>query len=131
VRGQIYLGSDAFVAQRSTQRSPIDNPEIPRVQQRPARRSLDELLALIARAYQVDVPGLLAPTRRPSEARQVALYAARRLAGADLGVVAQRFGLSYAGVSRRVSAVEARLAHEPRWRTRVTELLDGDGKVKT
>jgi REP element-mobilizing transposase RayT len=62
VRGQIYLGRDAFVEQASARRPGPDSPEIPRVQQRPPRRSLDELLGLIARAYQVDVPALLART---------------------------------------------------------------------
>jgi REP element-mobilizing transposase RayT len=124
VRAQIYLGSDAFVEQVVARRTKPDHPDIPRAQQRPTCLSVDACLLRIARAYQVEVPALLQPTRRPSEARQVALYAARRVAGAALGDVAHRFGLSYSGVSRRVTAVDARLQSDPRWQTRVAALLD-------
>lgn len=129
VRGQIYLGSDAFVEQAAALRSSSDSPDIPRAQQRPTALSVEACLARIARAYQLEVPSLLEPTRRPSEAREVALYAARRVAGATLGDVARRFGMSYSGVSRRVAAVGARLKSDARWQTRVADVLDV--KVKT
>lgn len=54
------------------------------------------------------------PTRRPSEARQVGIYAARRVAGGDLKTVARRFGLGYTAVSRRVGTVANRLRNDPR-----------------
>jgi REP element-mobilizing transposase RayT len=124
VRGQIYLGSDAFVAEVAARHARPDSPDIPRAQQRPTHLSVEACLQRIARAYRVEIPTLLETTRRPSEAREVALYAARRIAGATLGDVARRFGLSYSGASRRVAAVDAQLKRDPRWQRRVAEVLD-------
>ena len=75
------------------------------------------------------VAALSPPTRRPSEARQVALYGLRRQAGLGLQAIARRMGVSYSGVSRRVSAVGARLVTDRRFRRRVESALDV--KVKT
>src|SRR5438045_2372507 len=75
----------------------------------PARPELEAVLLEVAHAYGQKVEDLVQPTRRPSEARQVGLYAARRMAGEDLRTVARRFGLGYTAVSRRVSAVGGRL----------------------
>ena len=72
---------------------------------------------------------LMRPTRRPSEARQVALYGLRRWAGEGLPAIARRMGVTYSAVSRCVNAVERRLAADRRWRGRHTEL--SDVKVKT
>jgi len=59
----------------------------------------------------------------------VALYGLRRQAGLGLQAIARRMGLSYSGVSRRVSAVGARLVTDRRFRRRVESALDV--KVKT
>ena len=87
------------------------------------------MLLQVAHAYGQKVEDLVQPTRRPSEARQVGLYAARRVAGGDLKTVARRFGLGYTAVSRRVSAVGRRLRGDSRLRSRVEKVLQG--KVKT
>jgi len=56
------------------------------------------------------VVDLVRPTRRPSEARPVALYGLRRWAGQALAAIAGRMGVTYRAVSRRANAVERRLA---------------------
>ena len=61
--------------------------------------------------------------RKCSEARQVAIYAARRLAGKDLHTIGRYFGMSYPVVSRRVQAVETVLQHDRSLRTRVEGVL--------
>ncbi|MEE8494645.1 MAG: hypothetical protein V3S25_11420 [Nitrospirales bacterium] len=66
---------------------------------------------------------------RPGEARQVALYGLRRLAGLGLTAIARQMGVGYTTVSRRVAAVATRLISDARFRKRVLKLLDG--KVKT
>jgi REP element-mobilizing transposase RayT len=129
VRGQIYLGSDTFLTAVHRQIKRHADPEIPRAQKAPARPRLDELLARAAGAYKTSVPTLVRPTRRPSDARQVALFAARRLAGLDLKAIATRFGLSYTGVSRRVSEVGKRLAEDSALRTKLAQVRNV--KVKT
>ena len=63
------------------------------------------------------------------EARQVGIYAARRVAGGDLKTVARRFGLGYTAVSRRVGTVANRLRNDPRLRSQVEKIYKG--KVKT
>lgn len=83
----------------------------------------------VAQAYGQRVEDLVKPTRRPSEARQVGIYAARRVAGGDLKTVARRFGLGYTAVSRRVGIVANRLRNNPRLRSQVEKLYKG--KVKT
>jgi YD repeat-containing protein len=50
-------------------------------------------------------------------------------AGEALAAIAQRLGLTYSAVSRRVRTVERRLATDRRWGARLAEL--SDVKVKT
>ena len=64
---------------------------------------------------------LVRPTRRPSEAWQVALYGLFRWAGQGLAAIARRMGFSYSAVSRRVS-VMARV--DRRFAGPLTKVLD-------
>jgi len=129
LRGQIYLGSETFLHKVQGQLPRSEDTEIPTDQKQPARPELEAVLLEVAHAYGQKVEDLVQPTRRPSEARQVGLYAARRMAGEDLRTVARRFGLGYTAVSRRVNAVGRRLQRDPRLRSQIEKLLKG--KVKT
>ena len=127
--GQIYLGDEAFIrrAQRANRR--IADPEIPRQQRQPAWQSPQAVLQRVARSYRLAPADLITPTRRPSEARQVALYGLRRWAGDGLTAIARRMGVSYSAVSRRVSAVAQRLATDSRFRKHVEAV--SNVKIKT
>ncbi len=127
--GQLYLGSESFIqkAQRSTQR--LGDREIPRRQREPALLSPEEVLRRVARAYGSKVPELVSFSRRPTEARQVALYGLRRQAGLGLKAIGERMELEYPAVSRRVSAVAQRLEKDRRFRQRVEQILSA--QVKT
>ena len=130
VVGQVYLGSETFV--RRVQRhgtSQEGEAEIPRAQRQPVWLTPEAVLQRVAQAYGVSLADLVRPTRRPSEARQVALYGLRRWAGEALPAIARRMGLTYSAVSRRVHTVERRLAADRRWEARLAEL--SDVKVKT
>jgi REP element-mobilizing transposase RayT len=129
VVGQIYLGHEAFIhrAQRASRRTA--DPEIPRQQRQPAWLSPEAVLRHVARGYGLAVPDLVRPTRRPSEARPVALFGLRRWAGEAVSSVARRMGISYRAVSRRVGAVARRLAQDQRFRLRVERLPDGTVKT--
>lgn len=105
------------------------DPEIPRLQRQPAWLSAEAVLQRVALSYGIAVADLVRPTRRPSEARQVALYGLRRWAGEDLKAIAHRMGFSYSAVSRRISAVAQRLVKNQRFRQRVERL--SNVKVKT
>ena len=106
-----------------------DDTAIPAVQQPPGQPAREAVLRRAAQAYGPRVADLVQPTRRPSEARQVGIYAARRVAGGDLKTVARRFGLGYTAVSRRVGTVANRLRNDPRLRSQVEKIYKG--KVKT
>jgi REP element-mobilizing transposase RayT len=127
--GQIYLGHEAFIrrVQRASRRTA--DPEIPRQQRQPAWLSPEAVLQLVARGYGLAVPDLVRPTRRPNEARQVALYGLRRWADEALLSIVRRMAISYSAVSRRVGAVARCLAQDKRFRLRVERL--SDVKVKT
>ncbi len=70
------------------------DPEIPLRQREPVVRSVKEIVARVAQAYGQEVSEVERRSQRPSEAR--------RLGGAELRVLGQRFGLGYTAVSRRV-----------------------------
>lgn len=129
VVGQLYLGSRPFIHRVQRYMERRSDQEIPHRQRHPERLSADEVLGTVARGYGVPVSQLLRRTRRPSEARQVAVYGLRRYAGLGLTAIARRMGIGYTTVSRRVAAVATRLTNEARFRKRVLEILNA--KVKT
>lgn len=132
VQGQIYLGSEDFLQQVQERAGTETRVEIPLVQQRPGRPTLATIVGHVARGYGQSEAEVRQRTRRPSEARQVALYAARRLAGSDLQTIGRYFGLSYPAVSRRVQAIEATLQHDTRLRKQIDSIVGFlDAKVKT
>ncbi len=124
VVGQVYLGSEAFI--RGVQRHALcrEDPEIPRRQRDPVWQWADAVLQRVARSYHLRVADLVRSSRRPSEARQVALYGLRREAGQGLAAIADRMGLRYGSVSRHVQAVTGRLRRDPRFRQRAEKALD-------
>ena len=132
LHGQIYLGSEEFLQQVQQRVGTEPRAEIPVRQQQPGRPTLAVIVEQVATGYGQREAEIRQPTRRPSEARQVAVYAARRIAGCDLQTIARYFGLSYPAVSRRVQAVETRLRHDAKFRHRVDRVLGAlDAQVKT
>jgi REP element-mobilizing transposase RayT len=130
VIGQVYLGGTSFV--RMVQRqgaSRMEDAEIPRAQRQPYWLSPETVLQRVAQHYGLRVADLVQPTRRPTEARQVALYGLRRWAGESLPMIARRMGITYSAISRRVSAVEQRLTEDHGWAASLSNL--SNGKVKT
>lgn len=122
IRGQIYLGSDAFVAQAVARRTSHDSPDIPRAvtPDVPQHGRLSATDRAGVSGGNSGAAGADAATERgPGRWRCM-----RRAADAALGDVARRFGVSASGVSRRVTAVDARLTGDPRWQRRVAELFD-------
>ncbi len=103
--------------------------EIPFVHKQPAAPRVQDLLAKVAKGYGEKKEEILRPTRRPSEARQVIIYLARRVAGLELKAIAKQFGLSHTGVSRRASSVAKRMEEDRIFKAKINDLLDV--KVKT
>ena len=129
LRHQLYLGTAGFMEQVTGQAQASVDPEIPFRQRQPVVRSVEEVLAQVARVYGQEVGEVERRSHRPSEARQVAIYAARRVAGAELRGLGERFGLGYTAVSRRVGAVARQMEQDPRFRRKIERILTS--KVKT
>ncbi len=132
VQGQIYLGSEDFLQQVQQRVGTETGAEIPVKQQQLGRPTLAAVVRQVAQGYGQSEAELRQQTRRPSNARQVAVYAARRIAGSDLQTIGRYFGLSYSAVSRRVQAVESALQHDASFRRQIKSILGATNvKVKT
>ena len=131
LKGQIYLGSDAFLKKVQNLIEAEKDSEIPMVHRRPAIPKMEDLLVRVAWAYGEEVDEVVQPTRRPSEARQVAIYLARRGARLKLKEIAKKFGMGYTGVSRRVNEVARRMQEDRRLAKRINEILSAHDNVKT
>jgi chromosomal replication initiation ATPase DnaA len=104
--------------------------EIARGHQQLGRPPLAAVVVHVAQEYGQGESVVRRRTRRPGEPRQVAVYAARRIAGRDLQTIGGYFGLSYPAVSRRVHALEVALRHGVRLRKRVDKVLGAIIDVK-
>lgn len=118
------LGSSAFVQQiKDSFADALTHPEVP--QSSSLKRSVDDVLLLVAREFDVPVDALLLPQRgRPFPARDVALVLAHRHTGETLTAVAAHFGMarhsSGGNALRRVGA----LVKKDRRMARTIEKLD-------
>jgi REP element-mobilizing transposase RayT len=127
--GQIYLGSEAFLKKVQSRLEARKDSEVPRVHRHPVIPKLEDLLVWIGRAYGEKVEEMVKFTRRPGEARQVAIYLARRVAGLDLKRIAKTFGMGYTGVSRRVGKIARRIEKDKSLSKRVSEIIDANVKT--
>jgi chromosomal replication initiation ATPase DnaA len=85
--------------------------------------SFETVVTGVARAYGTSMEQLLQATSRPSEARQVAMYGAHRMARLTVRAIGARFGVGYSAVSRTVRAVMRRLEMDAGLRARVDASL--------
>ena len=127
--GQVYLGSEAFLKSIQNHLTEKEDTEIPRIQKQPARPDIEVLLRQVAKGYGKSVEEVAQPTRRPSEARQVAIYCARRVAGLELRAIAKLFGMGYTAVSRRVREVAKRIENDQQFRKKIHAILSRDQKL--
>jgi putative transposase len=99
LRGQVFLGSDAFV-EAMTQELDMDDPklrDVPRVQRRPPPKTLVPLIESVP-ACEADADGI-AP-RVPSRVRDAAMAAAYATGHHTLRAIADAFGVHETTVSR-------------------------------
>lgn len=108
LRGQIFLGDDAFLDRmdRLLQGRPLDN--VPRCQSHPVRLDKQTILEGVGLAYGLTVGDILA--RQHPEAYQIAAWLLRRKANLPLGEVAELFGVSASRISHIQSVIEGRQA---------------------
>ena len=120
LQGQIYLGGKGFLAgmQKHIKKRKNDR-EIPERQKRPTVLRWESLLEGVGKHYGVEPEELMRQTRRPGEARRVAIYLSRRVLGLRLKEIGERFGLGYTGVSRCVSAISRKVEKDLKFRKRI------------
>ncbi len=104
VRGQSFLGDEAFLArgERLVRGERLAN--VPAAQTRPTRLTPKEVLARAGNVYGVGLKDGVA--RSHPEAYQCAVWVLRRAANEPLRGVAQRFGVSQSRVSHIQQAME-------------------------
>jgi putative transposase len=105
LRGQIWLGGEAFLRrmQRLAEGKALSN--VPRAQQRPARPTAQEATAAVLSAYRIKDERTLC-SRAHQEAFQAWTYLLRRAANLPLGEVAARGKVSPSRVSKIQSGIE-------------------------
>lgn len=103
LRGQIYLGPDAFLARMAKLAQRAEADGVPAEHRRPVRPSAEELLSAAAQAYRCSDQAIR--TREHQPAFQAWVYLMRRAGNLSLREVA-----GIAGVSPgRISQIQARL----------------------
>jgi REP element-mobilizing transposase RayT len=95
LRGQIYLGSDAFVhdaLEQAAQRT--RDPEVPRPQRETGPQSLEQLLPVVLDALATTDRELACHPRKRARERAILAYTLRRFAGATGTTIARVLGVS-------------------------------------
>jgi putative transposase len=118
------LGTREFVEQvRQTLWDRAADPEVSRLQEARPRPSLETLFEAVARGYRVDAESLRRKGKRRNEARDVAIYLARRHGGIPLREIGEFVGdLGSAAVSLAHRRIAERLPGDPALRRRVATL---------
>lgn len=97
IRGQIYLGGEAFLAEMAelSRGRPLDN--VPMVQRVPDRVDKQRVIECVGKVYRLDQSELI--SRENAEAYCCAAYLLRRAANMSLREVAALFGVSVSRIS--------------------------------
>ena len=95
LRGQIYLGSEAFVREARRRAAAVtSDPEIPRPQRQPGLAALPDVLPGVLAALATTREDLTAHPRKRARERALVAYALRRFAGATGGELAPLLGVT-------------------------------------
>ncbi|MGH7251326.1 MAG: REP-associated tyrosine transposase [Nitrospiraceae bacterium] len=114
VKGQIFLGSAAFLQRMESLIQGQRLANVPAAQTQPTRLRPDEVLARVAAVYGVNARDML--ERVHTEAYYSAAWLLRRSANEPLALVARRFGVSPSRISKIQRAVECTIPSPQRRR---------------
>ena len=123
-RWPVFLGSEKFIAGvKGRFFSKKADSEIP--QRKDLAPDLDLLMEVISRGYQVKRKDLFYSRRgHGNEARNVAIYLARRLRGDRLKEIGESFGIgSYSTVSSVVERMKVRMGRDESLRKKVDHFI--------
>jgi len=112
LRGQIYLGSDAFLTQSKVRLSNKQfDADIPSTQQHPERPTSDAVLAHVAKVYGLNITDVLLRGQH-REAYQTSVFLLRRVCNMNLKDVAALAGVSLGRVSQIQKTIAEKGLHE-------------------
>ncbi len=104
LRGQVWLGGEAFLKRMQTKVTEKNWKEVPRNQQHPNRPSADAIMKAVSQTYDVDRQDL--ENHRNPQGYEAAVYLLRRGGNIPLAEVAATFGISASRVSKIQKKVE-------------------------
>jgi len=108
----------------------IDTPDISGL-----RRSMDEVVSAVTRSYGISEDEVLIPRRGiQNQARDVAMYVARKWTDASSSIIARMFGLKWhSSVSNAFKRVEDRLKKDKELQSRISSIAKklGQCQMKT
>ena len=109
IRGQIYLGSQAFLERMDNlvKKRPLN--DVASMQRRPARPLPEDVLKFVSETYGVEREVLL--SRQHSQAWRIAAYLLRRVVNLNLKEVAALFAVSSSIISRYQKEIEMRTSY--------------------
>ncbi len=126
VVGGMFLGRSEWVDRwrRRLAEEPI-RQGVPAQRQLAWRPTLDEVVAAVSQAFDVDPADVLHSRRHGNQARLAAIYLSRLASDEAAGRIARHFGgVSAAAISKTVARVEHRRGEDPAWDRRLESLLD-------
>lgn len=124
--GGMFLGGGEWVEwwQRRLAAEPV-REGVPAQRQLAWRPSLEEVAGAVSQAFGVERAALCVSRRHGNEARSAAIYLARQVTDAAVGVIGQYFGgVSLAAISKMVARVEHRRGEDRAWDRRLTKLSE-------
>lgn len=104
LRGQIWLGGDAFLKRMERLAEGKSTANVPRAQRRPTRPTAEALTAMVMSSYRIEEKTLL--SRAHQAAFQEWIYLLRRIANLPLQEVAKRGKVSPSRVSKIQRALD-------------------------
>lgn len=124
VVGGVLLGSSNWVdrVRRKLAEKP-ESREVPTQRELAWRPSVDVILELVSRTYEVERSSVLERRRHGNDARLAALWLCRRLTDERVSDLAERFGdVSAAAITKAIARCNDRRADDRRWNLQLGKL---------
>ena len=124
----LVAGLNQVVARATLQKRPITlalvREALAKVEVPGRRRSLDEIIRMVARAYSLPVEELRGRSRkrRVTRPRQLAMFLCRRYTDASLKEIGRALGRDHASVIYAIDQVERRSVEQPQLRYQLETL---------
>lgn len=109
---RIYLGSEKFLEKVHEVGQRHKALDVPKYQKHVVRKSPQEVIAKVAKAYGEKAEAFLKAGKRRSEARDVAIYLLKKEAGLSLREIGKKIGIGATAVGNRWVKMKERVLRE-------------------